>query len=296
MKKNLQNFSGLFQINPHTRSKKFLWMLSIPVSFSIITFGIWVIVVGFFDSSQSLEPQFFETALIVLFTLVLPVLGLFISLTQIHKKPGVYLRGIRVTKSGIEVGTLVVDLDSLEYRHIREKTNPENTIEGNWIQEKAINNEEAIDILIVLNTGCDAMRLISFERFVISSRQRILYQLIGKNSTETICNDLVAISNGSIRLLGNTTRIPTNHLFQFLGLVADVISTCRALKPPSCTLQLVPSLANLGNVLAFGMLGGINTAWGNYPKDKELSEYFPDKNFAKSLRKFLKEKGWGFSN
>ena len=234
MKKNLQNFSGLFQINPHTRSKKFLWMLSIPVSFSIITFGIWVIVVGFFDSSQSLEPQFFETALIVLFTLVLPVLGLFISLTQIHKKPGVYLRGIRVTKSGIEVGTLVVDLDSLEYRHIREKTNPENTIEGNWIQEKAINNEEAIDILIVLNTGCDAMRLISFERFVISSRQRILYQPIGKNSTETICNDLVAISNGSIRLLENTNEIPTNHLFQFLGLVADVISTCRVLKPPSC--------------------------------------------------------------
>jgi hypothetical protein len=61
------------------------------------------------------------------------------------------------------VGTLVVDLDSLGCRHIREKTNPENTIKGNWIQEKVSDNKEPVDILIVLNTGCNTTRLISFE-------------------------------------------------------------------------------------------------------------------------------------
>jgi hypothetical protein len=95
--------------------------------------------------------------------LVLPALGLFIGLAQTHKKPGVYLRGIRVTKSSIELGTLVAGLDSLECRNIWEKTNSENTIEGNWIQEEVIDNKEPVDILIVLITGCNTTRLISFE-------------------------------------------------------------------------------------------------------------------------------------
>ncbi len=295
MKTNLQNFSGFFQVDSHTRSTRFLWMLWISICLAVLTFGIWAIVVDFFFQTQSQEPFFFEMALVIFFTLVLPALGLIIGSTKIRLKPGIYLRGIRITNSGIEVGTLTVDLDSVGPRNIWEKTNSGNILEGNWTQQKTIKNK-AIDILLVLRTGRDAMRRIFFERFVITSREEILYQLIGKNSTETVWNDLVTMSNGSFQLLGDSDGVPTNHLFQPLELAADVISTCRPSNPPSCTLKIVSNSTNLGNVLASGMLGGTIIAGVNYPRDKEPLENISDKNFVKSLRKFVKERGWSLSN
>jgi hypothetical protein len=270
-------------------------MLSIPICLSIITFGIWSIVTDSFDLTQNLELQFWGMAVVILITLVLPALGLIIGSAKIRQKPGVYLRGIRVTNLGIEIGTLIVDLDSVGPRNIWEKTNSGNILEGNWTHQKTIKNK-AIDILIVLRAGCDEAKLIFFERFVITSREESLYQLIGTSSAEIHRNDLVAISNGSFQLLGDTYGVTTNHLFQHLGLVADVLSTCRPSNPPSCTLKIVPSPASHANVLAFGVLGGIITEGVNYSRDKEPLENFSDKNFAKSLGIFLKERGWRFSN
>ena len=45
-------------------------------------------------------------------------------------------------------------------------------------------------------------------------------------------------------------------------------------------------------MLAYGVLGGFNTAGVDSPEDNEHLENIFDKNFTKALRKFLKKRGW----
>ena len=116
--------------------------------------------------------------------------------------------------------------------------------------------------------------------------------MIGNNSPENHCKDLVAVSNGSFELLANYNGIPPDQLLQLLGRAADIIATCRIPPPPSCTLRIAPGLANGGSVLAYGVLGGFNTAGVDSPEDNEHLENIFDKNFTKALRKFLKKRGW----
>jgi hypothetical protein len=295
MKTTLQNFNGLFHVDSHKPSTRFLWILSVLLFLSVIIFGIWGIVVDFFDLHQNLEPQFAEIALVIFFTLVLPALGFIVGLVKIQQKLGIYLRGIRVTNKDLEIGTLTLDLDSAGTGTIWERFKSDNIVVGNWKQQKSINNE-ALDIEIVLRTAPDATNLFFFERFVFLSRKEILYQLIGKNSNEILWNDLVALSNGSVQLLEDTNGIASNSLFHFLEQLADIISICRPSHPPSCTLKIVTSPTSLGNVLATGMLGGaIISERKNYFSDKNTLENIFDKTFARSLRKFLKERDWKYS-
>lgn len=294
MKISLRNFNGFFQVEYHTRLVRLLWMMSIPISLSIITFVTSPIVVEFFDPSQSLESQFDEKVLVILFILVLPVLCLTIGTAKIVRKPGVYLYGIRFSDTSIEIGTLTLDVNSGMSRNIMKNSNVDNLLEGNWEQKRTIRHED-VNFLIALRSGREPSSGIFFERFVVTSGDDTLYQMTGNNSLENSYKDLVAISNGSFQLLANYNGIPPDQLLQILGLAADIISTCRRSPPPSCTLKIAPSLANHGNVLAFGVLGGLNTVGVNSPGDKGNLENIFDKNFIKSLRKFLKERGWIFA-
>lgn len=264
-------------------------MLLIPICLALMTFGISVVFVDFLDPTSGLELTFFATASVVLFAVGLPAVGLIIGFAKIRRKPGIYLRGIRVTDSGIEVGTLTIDPGLAGSAKIWERTDSNTLLDGNWTPGKRIENE-GIDILIVLRRGCENTRLLVFERFVVTSRKAILYQLIGKNKTETLWHDLVVLANGSFRFLGDSQGVPPHHLFPLLELAADVISTCRPSNPPSCTLKIASSSANLNNVLAFGMLGGAVAARVNHRED--FLENNCDRDFAQSLRKFLKKSGW----
>ncbi len=96
-------------------------------------------------------------------------------------------------------------------------------------------------------------------------------------------------------MLANYNGIPPDQLLKLLGLAADIISTWGPSPLPSCTLRIAPGLANGGSVLAYGVLGGFNTAGVSSPGDKEPLENIFDKNFTKSLRNFLKERGWIFA-
>ena len=294
MKISLRNFNGFFQVDYHTRFVRLLWMLSIPISLSIITFGIWAIVAEFFNSSQSIESQFNGKVLVILFMLVFPVLVIIIGTAKILRKPGVYLCGIRVSNTGIEIGTLTLDVNSGMFRDICENRNADNLIEGNWKQKRTIRNK-AVNFVIALRTGCDPLSGIFFERFVVTSGNEHVYQMIGNNSPENRCKDLVAVSNGSFQLLANYNGIPPDQLLKLLGIAADIISTWGPSPLPSCTLRIAPGLANGGSVLAYGVLGGVNTAGVSSPGDKEPLENIFDKNFTKSLRNFLKERGWIFA-
>ncbi len=295
MKMNLQNFSGIFHADLHTYSIWGLWILSIPIWLTIITFGIWAIVEDFFDSTHSQVPQSFTLALLVFFTMVLPVIGLIIGSTKVRRKPGVYLRGIRVSSSGIETGTLKMDLDVIGSIDGCERTNFDDFLESDWTRQKTIKTED-INILIELRTECNARGGFFFERIDISSKEEVLYQLINSNGVDTLWKDLVILTNGSIQFLKNNSGIPPNLLFQHLEIMADAISTFRPSHPPSCTLKIVSSSISLNNVLAFGMLGGVVRTRSNSSMDKDHVKIFPDKQFLKLMDTFLEERGWSYSN
>jgi hypothetical protein len=294
MKMNLQNFSGIFQVGSHTYLVWGLSILSIPIWLTIIIFGIWATVVDFFDSTHSSVPQFFTIALFLFFTVVLPTIGLIIGLARIRQKPGVYFRGLRVSSSGIEAGTLMVGLDTKEPVDVCERTNFDDIIEGNWTCQKTIRIED-INILIELRTEFDARCGFFFERIDITSREEILYQLLERNGIKILWKDLAVLSNGSVQFLRNSNGVLQNHLFQQLGLMADAISVCRPSNPPSCTLKIVSSPISLNNVLAFGVLGGLATKGVNSSPDKNSAKKFPDKKFLELLETFLEEKGWSYS-
>jgi len=295
MKTTLQNFSGLFQVESHKPSTRFLWILTTLLCLAILTFGIWTIFVDLFDFRQNIEKKHFEIVLKVIFILVLPTWGLIFGSIKILQKPGVYLRGFRVTNKGIEIGTLALNQDSDGCQNILEKIKFDNIVVGDWIQKKNINSDE-LDFIIVLRIEGEATKLVFFEKLVVLSAAKILYQLIGKNSTQIIWNDLVALSNGSFLLLEDTNGVSSNQLFNFLEILDDLVSSYRAFHSSSCTLNIVKSPTNLGNVLATGMLGcTIVTERIIHQKDKKKFEDFSDTTFARSLRKFLHDRGWSYS-
>lgn len=290
MKTTLQNLSGLFQVESHTPSIRFLWILSSLLCLALLIFGIWAVDVDLFDLRQNIAPKYFEIALAVFFTLALPALGLILGLTKILQKAGIYLRGFRVTNKGLEIGTLTLDLDSAGCENIWKKLKFDDVVTGNWIQGKIINNED-LEFVIGLRTEGETTSLVFFEKFVVLSKGKVLYQLIGKNSTEILWNNLVALSNGSFQLLEDTNGISSNHLFGFLELLDDIIYSYRPFHSSSRTLHIVTSPINLGNVLATGMLGGaIVTERVIHLKDKKIFENYSDTTFARSLKKFLTER------
>jgi len=117
-------------------------------------FWVWATVVEFFESSQSLGAQFDAKVLVILFISVLPILGIIIGIVKIIRKPGVYLRGNRVSNTGIEIGTLTLDMNSVMSRNMWKNRNADNLLEGNWKQKRTIRNR-AINFLIALRAGGD---------------------------------------------------------------------------------------------------------------------------------------------
>ncbi len=295
MKAPLRDFSGLFQVESHASFIRFLWILSVISCLAGLFFGVWAFFADYFDFSQNLETKIFEIFLAVFFTMILPVLGLVVGFTKIRQKAGVYLRGMRVTHHGLEIGTLSLTLNSAGSINIWKKLQSDNNVEGNWVPAKNI-EDQALKFVIVLRTKGDGTSLVYFERFVVLSKKEVLYQLIGKNSNQILWNDLVALLNGSFQLLEDTNGIQPNQLFHFLELLADIISICSFSHAPSCTLKIVSSPDSLGDVLAIGMLGGTSIRENSQDlREKKTLENIFDITFARFLRKFLRERNWSYS-
>jgi hypothetical protein len=295
MKITLQNFSGFFQVELHKPSTRLLWILSVISCLTVIIFGIWGLSVDFFGLRHNIKLHFFAIALVVFLTIVLPALVLIIGLPKMRQKAGVYLRGVRATNQGFEIGTLTLDLDSTRLKNLWGKLDFDNIVAGDWTQEKNISNK-AIDIVIVLRAQANSTNFVFFERLIVLSREKILYQLIEKNSNENVLENLVALSNGSFQLIENTNGTYPNYLMELLEVLANIISICRPSRPPHCTLKIVTSPIKQGNALATGILGGLFIP--ERVKDsrgKNTLEILFDANFSNFLRNFLRERNWSYS-
>lgn len=277
MQINVRELNGIFQIDYHTSTIRFLWMTFVSISLSIIAFGVWTAKTDLFNFSQDVASKYFEIALAIFSLLVVPAVVLIIGLIKIIKKPGITFTGVRVAIKGLEIGTLTIDGNSVSPKIIWENNCIANDVFGEWKQKK-IFNDMAINILIVLRKRHKQSKHLFLERVVFSSRNERLFKMFGYNSLGARWNDLVAISQGSFSLIGNDDGIYPVELSSFRKQTTDIVSSWKPSFGLSCTLKTIPSLENLENVFAFGVLGGIATT-GAKSNDKESIENIYD-NFV----------------
>lgn len=266
MQINIRELNGIFQIQCHTSFIRFLWMTFVSISFSVTAFGIWAARCDLFNFSQDVTSKYFEIALAIFFLLIVPAIIIIIGLIKIIKKPGIFIKGVRVAKNGVEIGILTLDVNSVSPKKIWEKKCIANDVFGEWKQKKIFNNM-ATNILIVLRKRHEQSNRLFLERVVFSSRNERLFQVLGYDSLGARWNDLVAISQGSFSLIGNDVGIYPVDLSSFRKQTADIVSSWKPSFGLSCTLKTIPSMTNLDNVLAFGVLGGIGTAKSTNEKE-----------------------------
>lgn len=295
MKITLQNFSGFFQVELHKPSTRLLWALSAIACLTVIIFGIWGISVDFFSLRHNIKLHYFAIVLVMFLTIVLPALVLIIALPKMRQQAGVYLRGIRATNQGIEIGTLTLDIDSTRLTNIWKKLEFDNIDAGKWTQKKNFYNKD-IDIVIVLRAEVNSTNFVFFEQLIVLSKEKVLYQLLGKSSNENVLEDLVAILNGSFQLIEDTNGIHPYYLSNLLEILANIISTCRPFRPPHCTLKIISSPVKQGSALTTGILGGLMISERiNYSRDQNTLEILFGANFSVYLHNFLREKNWSYS-
>lgn len=244
-------------------------MAFVAISLSIVAFGIWAAQVDFFNVAQDVPSKYFEIALAIFFLFIVPAVIFLIGLIKIVKKPGCYFTGVRVTSKGVEIGTL--DMNPVSAKKIWENQFTANDVLGEWKQKKIINNQ-AMSILIILREKRELAKRFLLERVVFSSEEKCLLQLFGHNSTGTRWNNLVALSQGSLYLLGNDNGIYPDDLLLFREQTADIVSRWKPSFVLTCTLKTIPSLVNLDNVYAFGVLGGISPPGAGSIHDPESQE------------------------
>lgn len=269
------DLNGIFQIDCHSSSSRFMWMSFIPFLLSIVAFGIWAVKVDLFDFSKDIPSDYFKIALASLFFLVGPTVIFIIGLIKIIKKPGIYFKGVRITNIGIEIGTFALDVNSASFKETWENKFIADDMLGEWKQKKLFSNK-AINILIVLRKKYELSEGYLLERVVFSSRDECLFQMFGHNSAGTRWNNLVALSQGSFHLLGNDDGIYPDDLLSFREQTADIVSRWKSSFVLSCTLKMMPSLVNLDEVFAFGVLGGINVKGTRSIDDREYQEIIFD--------------------
>jgi hypothetical protein len=290
-----QDFKGLFWVDLHTRSRRFLWVLSTLFCSSVVIFGIWALVVNFYGLDHNTKFRFLAIALVLVLTVFLPACAVIIGGVKIRQKPGMYLRGIRIKNTNLEVGTLTLHVDSGKPGTAWQDSKFDNIVMDDWQQERTISND-TLELLFVLRIREDVTNLVFFEKLVVISKGKIVYQLFGKMGIEIIWNDIIIVSNGSIQSFDDTEGIPADHLIQALEMLSNIFSGCRQNPIRSRTLKIVSSPADLDNVLATGILGGaITTGRKSHSGDEQTPEERINEDIVVLLKKFARKNDWELS-
>lgn len=275
---NVRDLNGIFKVEYHNASIRFIWLVSVITSFFAIVFGGWAAKVDLFNFSQHFSSKYFEIALAILFLGVLPAFIFIIGLIKLGENPGMILKGIRIVDNGVEIGVFTLDVNFISTQEIWENRSIANDKFGEWKQNRKINNK-AINILIVLRKLQELPNRLLLERIILSSREECLFELFGHNSSGTSRNDIVALSQGTISLIGNDDGIFPDDPVSFREQTADIVSRWKPRFALSCTLKTLPGLANIESVLAFGVLGGISATGSKSASDNVYIEKIFD-NFS----------------
>ncbi len=289
------DFNGLFWIDLHTRSTRFLWSLLTLFCSAVVIFGIWALVVNLYDLDHNTKFRVPVLALALLLTVFLPASVVIAGGVKIRQKPGLYLRGIRIRKTNLEVGTLTLHVDSGKPGTAWQDAKFDNIAIDDWQRERTISND-ALELLFVLRIRDDAAKLVFFEKLVVISKGIILYRLFGKKGVDIIWNDIVIAVDGSIRSFDDTDGISADRLIQALEMLANIFSGCRQNLIRSCTLKIVSSSAGHDNALATGILGGaITTEWKSGIGDGQTPKERTSKGISVLLDEFARKNGWELS-
>jgi hypothetical protein len=257
MQINTQELQGVFQPRCQTSANRLLGLLFVAISLLIIAYGGWAIAIDLFDPSQNAEWKYLEIILACVLFFVVPAVLLFIGLIKTLKKPGAYFRGVRIAEEGIEFGIFSIDVKAVTPNEIWDnKVIAEDTV-GEWKPIKRCDCN-AVSILITLSRRHKLAKQHMLERVEFSSRGACLFQIFGHDSSGLHWNDICAISQGSLYLLGNHEGTYPSDLSSFRERTANIISRWKHSCALSCTLKTISSPANLDRVLAFGVLGGVS--------------------------------------
>ena len=254
-----RELNGIFQAECHTSANRLLWIVLVAMSLCVIAYGAWAIESNIFELSQETRLRYFEIVLQSLLFFILPVVILAVGLIKIVKKPGMYLIGARIAEKKVEIGRFFLDIDPVPAKKIWDNERVGGDWFGEWKQIKQINTDN-IKIYLVVSNRYESSKHFFLNQVVLSSRDNCLYKMDGHDSSGTHRHDMYAISQGSLHLLGSDDGICPDELLSFRERTASIISGWKHSLVLSCTLKIVPSLANFDSMLAFGVLGGVKTS------------------------------------
>jgi hypothetical protein len=239
--------------------------------------------------------RFLTIALALVLTVFLPAFAVIVGGIKIRQKPGTYLRGIRIKNTNLEVGTLTLHVDSDKSETAWQDLKIDISVKDDWQQERTISND-ALELLFVLRIRGDVTNRVFFEKLVIISKGKTLYQLFGKMGVEIIWNDIVIVSDGSIQSFDDTEGISADHLIQALEMFANIFSGYKQNLNRSCTLKIVSSPAGFDNVLATGILGGAATLGRkSHSGDEKTLDLRTNEDFVIMINEFVRKNGWELS-
>jgi hypothetical protein len=251
--------------------------------------------VNLYDLDHNTKFRFLTIALALVLTVFLPAFAVIVGGIKIRQKPGTYLRGIRIKNTNLEVGTLTLHVDSGKSETAWQDLKIDNSVKDDWQQERTISND-ALELLFVLRIRGDVTSRVFFEKLVIISKGKTLYQLFGKMGVEIIWNDIVIVSDGSIQSFDDTEGISADHLIQALEMFANIFSGYKQNLNRSCTLKIVSSPAGFDNVLATGILGGaVTLGRKSHSGDEKTLDLRTNEDFVIMINEFVRKNGWELS-
>ena len=289
----IKRINGFFTIEVQKPTRKIAWFfgLIIGVGLSYIGVGGVVnIIQGQAGSLSGFEIFFGLFALVIGFLLVIR------GLIVIFKKSGIYFKGLRTTESGFETGSITVERGAIEPRSKWEKSYAGKIQTMRWHPENPLTGDP-LNILVLLKESRDTSNCFFFERFIIASDKKALFELRGsKGRNEVFRNDLVVINNGEFQVLGERNEVDYHTLFPSLKCIPEVLSTSG--KKTTCTLNILAKTVDMGQFgLAAGAIGALVGSGIDASRRKSLTQRLQDgrkfdKEFTDELISFADKAGW----
>jgi hypothetical protein len=290
----LTNISGFFSIDTSTRSIKKTWIIILLISCVVLAVAAYDFLKSPSEFFSSRWPflSYLEKITAFLYSLffrfLLPV-GLIIKgIKKIVQNHGIYLTGIRTTDSGFEVGTLTVNLASVEWG----KTGSGRILAGDWKPGIKISADSLVTVSLKQEPKLD--NTYSFSGFTIFSKTQT--QLVYKVNGEPF-SEMAAVVNNSFQQIGIVEVGQDKDVLQSLELIADVLATFAPDAAPLCTLNLEAKRAvPMGALFLSPALLIYEWAYNDL-KRQEMRRKFKDSQLldvdtTERLLEFLNRRGW----
>ncbi len=283
---------GFFTVDKQTQETRIAWTLVVPISIILFFYGVYRV--------KTIDPNIHwlksEVVWFLFLFFFLPIIAFVCGLFKMSQKPGLYLRGLRITELGFEAGNLSIELDSITPKASWKKTWEGQVLGGTWQCEQKI-ADPILQLLICIRQTDPKRKWYHLEKIVLASKESCLYQIEGHS---VLNNNLIGMLNNECKLLGDTNPEGPIHTFlPAIERIAEILSNSFSTNPPQCSLIFTPKKSNSPMlVMAIGVLGGLIIAKGSDSlKQKKLHKEFMEKrlfdeDFTTKLFEFANKHNW----